>query len=463
MKTSPCAKINLGLNIVGRRNDGYHCLETVFYPIRLNDEIEIQRIKGDPAAGGLHTTDKDPATVEVHAAQPTECRLRTEGTPIDGDAEKNLVVRAYRALAAVHPLPPVSITLRKHIPMQAGLGGGSADAAFTLTLLNRMFGTGMNNDCLRLLAARLGADCAFFVDPCPAFATGIGEELTPIDLDLSRYEILIVKPPVSVSTREAFANISIRKPLRCCRDIVKQPIETWRAELENDFEKSIFPQYPVIGEVKQKLYDQGAVYAAMSGSGSAVFGIFERIPEGLESMFAGCTVMKEGSQVGDNPQEVFPVVDDEGCTIGRITRQRAHDGSKILHPVVHLHVFNSRGELYLQHRPAWKDIQPDKWDTACGGHVAWGESIEAALQREAFEELGISGFKAENLGKYVFEGTHEREFVYVFRTCFDGIIRPNADELADGRFWSRDEILTTMGKGVFTPNFEDEYKSFFKL
>lgn len=439
MKTFPCAKINLGLNIVSRRDDGYHCLETVFYPIRIHDEIEIQSIDGQPAT----------------------CLLSIEGTPIKGDAEKNLVVRAYRALSAVHPLPPASITLHKQIPMQAGLGGGSADAAFTLTLLNDMFKVGLGFNELRQIAARLGADCAFFIEPQPAYATGIGEVLTPIELDLSRYEMLIVKPPVAVSTREAFANISIRKPERCCRDIVVQPIETWRDVLVNDFEQSIFPQYPIIGEIKQKLYDLGAIYAAMSGSGSAVFGIFERIPDVVKSEFPNCTVMKEHQVADDNPQEVFPIVNESGQTIGKITRKRAHDGSKILHPVVHLHVFNGRGELYLQHRPAWKDIQPDKWDTACGGHVGYGESIEAALQREVLEELGISGFDSEKIGCYVFEGKREKELVYVYRTCFDGPIHPSTDELAGGRFWNREEILSTMGQGLFTPNFEDEYMKFF--
>ena len=159
----------------------------------------------------------------------------------------------------------------------------------------------------------------------------------------------------------------------------------------------------------------------------------------------------------DNPNEIFPIVDEDGNILGQVTRGHAHDGSKILHPVVHLHVFNSRGELYLQHRPVWKDIQPDKWDTAVGGHIDLGESVGDALKREAREELGITEFTPESLGHYVFESNREKELVYVHKTIYDGSVRPSETELEGGRFWSRDEIISNMGKGIFTPNFEDEY------
>lgn len=157
----------------------------------------------------------------------------------------------------------------------------------------------------------------------------------------------------------------------------------------------------------------------------------------------------------DNNEEMFPIVDEEGTITGAATRGECHGGSKLLHPVVHLHVFNSRGELYLQKRPEWKDIQPGKWDTAVGGHVDLGESVEVALKRETGEELGITDFTPELLTNYVFESTRERELVFVHKTVYDGDIRPS-DELDGGRFWTVDEIREQLGKGVFTPNFEGE-------
>lgn len=157
----------------------------------------------------------------------------------------------------------------------------------------------------------------------------------------------------------------------------------------------------------------------------------------------------------DNNQEMFPLVDEQGNITGAATRGECHNGSKLLHPVVHLHVFNSKGELYLQKRPAWKDIQPGKWDTAVGGHIDLGESVEIALRREVREELGITDFTPELLTGYVFESTRERELVFVHKTVYDGPIRPG-DELDGGRFWPVEEIRANLGKGIFTPNFESE-------
>lgn len=165
--------------------------------------------------------------------------------------------------------------------------------------------------------------------------------------------------------------------------------------------------------------------------------------------------------MADNKDEQFPVVDEEGNILGTVSRGHAHDGSKILHPVVHLHVFNSHGELYLQHRPQWKDIQPDRWDTACGGHVDLGENVEQALRREVREELGITDFSPVPLGHYVFESQRECELVYVHRCVYDGEVMPNVEELDGGRFWTPSEIVENIGKGVFTPNFENEYMKYF--
>ena len=163
----------------------------------------------------------------------------------------------------------------------------------------------------------------------------------------------------------------------------------------------------------------------------------------------------------DNKEERFPIVDEQGQVVGSATRGECHNGSRLLHPVIHLHVFNSRGEVYLQKRPEWKDIQPGKWDTSVGGHMDYGETPEQALTREVREELGIIDFVPERVGQYVFDSRRERELVYVNRTVYDKEIRPSADELAGGRFWSIDEIRQAIGQGVLTPNFESEFTRFF--
>lgn len=162
----------------------------------------------------------------------------------------------------------------------------------------------------------------------------------------------------------------------------------------------------------------------------------------------------------DNGEEMFPLVDEDGHIIGAATRKECHGGSRLLHPVVHLHVFNRRGDVYLQRRPPWKDIQPDKWDTAVGGHVDLGENVEQALRREAGEELGLTGFHPEALAPYVFESERERELVFPHRCTYDGPVAPSA-ETAGGRFWTMAEVKENLGKGVFTPNFEGEFQKLF--
>ena len=256
MITHPIAKINLGLNVVEKRPDGYHNLETVFYPVRIYDAIEVFEMAAD-----------FPSEVD--------CDLKITNIHIDGDEQRNLVVRAYQLLKQDFPqLPRIHVHLYKGIPTQAGMGGGSSDCGYMLTLLNRQFDLGLSNEQLIGYAARLGADCSFFILNKPCYAEGIGEKLQPISLDLSGWYLAIVRPDIPVSTKEAFSLITPQHPEKNCRDVVMQPVETWRDVLTNDFEKSVFALYPKIGQIKQRLYDLGAVYAAMSGSGSSLFGLF---------------------------------------------------------------------------------------------------------------------------------------------------------------------------------------------
>lgn len=266
----PCAKINLGLNIVTRRSDGYHDLETIFYPVKLYDRLEINVLQDDNADKGL-------------------CLLTNNGIEIAGEVKDNLVVKAYNAVKQKFPdIPSVNIKLTKNIPSQAGMGGGSSDCTFTITILNEMFNLGMSVSDIQIISSKLGADCPFFANPVPSFATGIGERLMPISLNLADYCIGIVKPPIMISTREAFAHVVPRRPSQCCMEIVKEPIENWRGKLINDFEESIAAVHPEIYEIKQRLYEIGAVYSAMSGSGSAVYGIFKERPQNLDSVFNEC-------------------------------------------------------------------------------------------------------------------------------------------------------------------------------
>ena len=278
MITFPCAKINLGLNIVSKRPDGYHNLETVFYPIPLTDALEIK-----------YMDEKFPSE--------SPCDLKITGNDVDCNEEDNLVIKAYQLLAADFQLPRVHAHLVTRIPTQAGLGGGSSDAAYMIRLLDERFRLNIGIPEMERYAAKLGADCAFFITADPSYAEGIGDVLMPADVPgagLGGYYLAVVKPSVAVSTRDAYAAIVPKTPTKCCRDIVRQPIETWKDELVNDFEAPIFAMHPELAAIKQSLYDAGAVYAAMSGSGSALFGIFREQPTGLEKEFEGmfCQVMK---------------------------------------------------------------------------------------------------------------------------------------------------------------------------
>ena len=232
-----CCKINLGLNIVAKRPDGYHDLETVFYPVPLCDALEIKKM-------------------DEEFPSPTPIDLKVTGNVVECDESKNLVVKAYNLLAQDYELPRVHAHLVKRIPMQAGLGGGSADAAYMIRLLDERFHLNMGNAEMERYAGQLGADCAFFIRSEIAYATGIGDILAPADNEdnnLEGYYLALVKPDVAVSTAEAYAGVTPKKPVKNCRDIVHQPIDTWRSELTNDFEASIFAKHPILADVKEKL------------------------------------------------------------------------------------------------------------------------------------------------------------------------------------------------------------------
>ena len=272
MLTFPCAKINLGLNITSKRKDGYHNLETIFYPVPLTDALEVKLMHDD-----------------FPSDEP--CDLKITGNAVDCDEKNNLVVKAYTLLAQDFKLPRVHTHLVKRIPMQAGLGGGSADGAFMIRLLDERFRLNMGIAEMERYASQLGSDCAFFITTEPSFATGRGEVLEPVNIaehNLQGYYIAIVKPAIAVSTREAFKQIICRQPEHCCRDIVRQPVETWKTVLTNDFEEPAFKQHPELADIKQRLYDLGAVYAQMSGSGSAFFGLFRTDPQQLKNAFPAC-------------------------------------------------------------------------------------------------------------------------------------------------------------------------------
>lgn len=251
----PNCKINLGLHILRKRNDGYHDLETIFYPLPLYDTLEIIRSPEDSPA----------------------LSFSTSGSTTEGNNGNNLCVKAYDLIKKNHPtLPAARIHLHKAIPTGAGLGGGSADAAFTLKLLNEKSGLQLTTDQLIDYALQLGSDCPFFIINKPVLAEGRGEIMEPISLDLSAYQFIVVNPGIHINTTEAFSGIIPALPTKSLKEIIQQPIDSWQNELVNDFEKSVFLHYPEIEIIKNKLYENGALYASMSGSGSTVYGIFKK-------------------------------------------------------------------------------------------------------------------------------------------------------------------------------------------
>jgi 4-diphosphocytidyl-2-C-methyl-D-erythritol kinase len=249
----PNAKINIGLYITGRRTDGYHNLETVFYPVKIFDVLEV--IESDR----LHFT--------------------SSGLGIPGSIDDNLCIKGYQLLKKDFDLPPVKIHLHKHIPIGAGLGGGSADAAFFIRLMNQKFDLGLSIDAMTGYARQLGADCAFFIEAKPVYAFEKGDRFEPVSLDLSAYHLVLVMPPVQVSTSEAYRGVKPAVPAHALKEALQLPVAEWRQLIKNDFEESIFKNHASIRGVKAALYEAGALYACMSGSGSSVFGIFEKTPD----------------------------------------------------------------------------------------------------------------------------------------------------------------------------------------
>lgn len=257
----PNAKINLGLFVCKKRpEDGYHILQTLFYPIDWCDALEI-------------LPSNEPQMIQT-------------GITIDGDPEQNLCMKAYRRLQHRFPqLPGAAIHLEKRVPFGAGLGGGSSDGAFTLALLRDLFDLPITQNELEQEAAAMGADCAFFLRNTPQYCEGVGHEMEPYPLSLKGKYIVVVKPPFGVSTKEAYSNVHPAWPEKPLSELLKLPLQEWKDYIRNDFEDSVFPLHPELADVKNTLYNHGAIYASMSGSGSALFGIFESHPGFIDNWF----------------------------------------------------------------------------------------------------------------------------------------------------------------------------------
>jgi len=258
MITYPFSKINIGLQITGKRMDGFHNLETIFYPIGLQDALEIIESK------------------EFHFR--TNC-------PEMGSFENNLVVKAYRLLKKDYNIPSVNIYLYKNIPTGAGLGGGSSDASHTIIMLDKLFSLNINIEKKKEYALSLGSDCPFFLENKPVFATGRGEITEEIPICLNNYYMVLILPNVSISTKEAYSNISFQKEKESLKKLIQIPIEKWEGKVINQFEEYVFGKYPEVAKIKQTLYNQEACFALMSGSGSSVYGIFQKEQKNIGSWF----------------------------------------------------------------------------------------------------------------------------------------------------------------------------------
>ncbi|WP_242696501.1 4-(cytidine 5'-diphospho)-2-C-methyl-D-erythritol kinase [Longitalea luteola] len=260
MVVFPNCKINLGLHVTRKREDGYHDLETIFYPLPLHDALEVVTRQSP-----THTAENNPVSIQL------------SGLPVQGKPEDNLCIKAYHLLKKDHPqLADVHLYLHKAIPMGAGLGGGSADGAFTLQLLNDKFQLNLSREKLLDYSLQLGSDCPFFIINKPCYATGRGELLQAVQLDLSAYSFLVVHPGIHINTGWAFSQLTPAPSPLPLQEIIRQPITSWRLALRNDFEAPVFIQYPELKAIKEKLYEAGALYASMTGSGSCFFGIFPK-------------------------------------------------------------------------------------------------------------------------------------------------------------------------------------------
>jgi 4-diphosphocytidyl-2-C-methyl-D-erythritol kinase len=274
MISFPNAKINIGLRVLSKRDDGFHTIESVFYPIPFHDMLEVVELKN------------------WQTGKP-KWQFTSYGIAVDGPAEDNLCVRAYETMSAYADLPPVDIYLYKKIPMGAGLGGGSADAAFMLKLLNDKFEMNLTQALMKQMASTLGSDCTFFIDNEPAYLVGKGHELEPFSIHLKGLWLVLLTPPVHSSTKLAYSKVTPRNTFSSSlKELLSQPLERWHTDVVNDFELSVFSQFPELASYKKQLYECGAAYACMSGSGSSIFGLFREQPtltDGLQHLCA-CNV-----------------------------------------------------------------------------------------------------------------------------------------------------------------------------